>query len=86
MVQVARTGIRGFANAGGALVHRQDALVDVGHICPTFGIGLNYVFVQRILFEVGFQYYAGFGKAVLTPVINYIPFLYSVTAKVAYRF
>ncbi len=85
MVQIARTGIRGFANAGGALVHRQDELVDAGRITPTFGVGLNYVLAQRVFLELGFQYYAGFGKATLTPAVNYTPFLYSVTAKLGYR-
>lgn len=85
MVQIARTGIRGFANAGGALVHRQDELVNAGRICPTFGVGLNYVIAQRVLFELAFQYYAGFGKATLTPAVSYTPFLYSFTAKLGYR-
>lgn len=86
MVQIEHTGIRGFANAGGAVVHRHDILVDTSHICPTFGVGLNYVLVQHLLMELGFQYYAGFDKADVTPAVNYIPFLYSVTLKLAYRF
>lgn len=86
MVQVNHTGLRGFANAGGALIHRQDQLVDVGHISPTFGIGLDYVLSKRVMLELAFQYYAGFGKAVLKPVINYIPFLYTVHLKLGFRF
>jgi len=86
MVQIAKTGIRGFASAGAALIHRHDALVNTGHIDPTFGVGLNYIFACRVMAEVGFQYYAGYGKAVLRPAINYIPFLYSIHLKVAYRF
>lgn len=86
MVQVAHTGLRGFANAGGALTHRQDPLVDAGHITPTFGVGLDYVISKRIMTELVFQYYAGFGKAVLRPVLNYIPFLYTVHFKIGYRF
>ncbi|WP_423063143.1 hypothetical protein [Candidiatus Paracoxiella cheracis] len=85
MVQIARTGIRGFANAGGALIHRNDLLVNTTHVDPTFGVGLNYVFPCQIMLEFGFQYYAGYGKAVLRPAINYIPFLYSVHLKIAYR-
>lgn len=85
MVQVANTGIRGFASAGAALIHRHDALINTGHICPTFGVGMNYVFIYNLMLEVGFQYYAGYGKAVLRPAINYIPFLYSIHLKLAYR-
>jgi len=85
MVQIAHTGLRGFATAGPALIHRHDALVNTGHIDPTFGVGLNYVVLNRLMIEIAFQYYAGFGKAVLRPAINYIPFLYTVHLKLAYR-
>ncbi len=86
MVNVLQTGIRGFANAGGAVVYRSDVLTSIGHICPTFGVGINYVFIQRLLLEFGFQYTAGYGKATLYPAVNYIPFLYSIMTKLAYRF
>ena|SRR3990167_4222918 len=85
MVQMGSTGLRGFANAGGALVRRRDDLAHNIHVTPTFGVGVNYVFPSELMFEVGFQYYAGYGKAVVSPAANYMPFLYSVHAKLAYR-
>ncbi len=86
MVEINDTGIRAFANAGGALIHRHDALAENGHIGPTFGIGMGYVLIQRVMLELAFQYYAGYGKVVLEPAINYIPFLYTVHFKIGYRF
>ncbi len=86
MVEMNNTGIRGFANAGASLIHRHDSLVDVGHIGATFGVGLGYVFPARVMLELAFQYYAGYGKVVLKPAINYIPFLYTVHLKLGYRF
>ena len=85
MVQMGSTGLRGFATAGATLTHRHDTLTNVYHVNPTFGIGTNYVFPSRILLEIAFQYYAGYGKATLRPAIDYIPFLYSITARLAYR-
>lgn len=85
MVQMGTTGLRGFATAGATLTHRHDALTNVYHVNPTFGIGANYVFDARLLLEFAFQYYAGYGKATLRPAIDYIPFLYSIAVRVAYR-
>ncbi|MFK3617558.1 outer membrane beta-barrel protein [Coxiella burnetii] len=86
MAQLGESGFRGFANAGASFTHRNDLLVKGAHICPTFGVGINYVFIKRIMLEMGFQYYAGYGKAVINPGVNYVPFLYALTLKLAYRF
>ena len=86
MVPIGHTHWRGFANAGAAITHRNDPLVDVYHIVPTFGVGMNYVFHLRYFLEVAFQYYAGFGKATLRPAFDYIPFLYTVHVKFGFRF
>lgn len=86
MAQVQGTGLRGFANAGPAVIHRHDALAQSGHIAPTFGVGIDYVIEKRYMLELLFQYYAGYGKAVLKPAINYIPFLYTLHIKIMYRF
>ena len=86
MVPIAHTHWRGFANAGAALTHRGDPLVSAAHIVPTFGVGVNYVFHLRYFLEFAFQYYAGFGKATFRPALDYIPFLYTVHAKIGFRF
>ncbi|WP_280123836.1 hypothetical protein [Coxiella endosymbiont of Ornithodoros amblus] len=44
MVQLGRSGIRDFANAGAAFIHRHDFLVNGNHINPTFWVGLNRIF------------------------------------------
>ncbi len=86
MVHIGSTGLRGFATAGAAMVHRTDSLANDTHVNPTFGVGINYVFPFRMMMEIGFQYYAGYGQAVLKPAINYIPFLYDVHLKLGYQF
>lgn len=86
MVQIANSGVRGFANAGAALTHRSDMLNNIYHFTPTFGFGFDYVFRRHWMFVTGFQYYCGYGEANLTPAVNYIPFLYSLHVVMAYRF
>lgn len=86
MATIGHTSVRGFATAGPALVHRHDSLTVSQHICPTFGVGLNGVVSKRLMLELAFQYYAGYGKAVLVPAVNYIPFLYAVTLKTIFLF
>jgi hypothetical protein len=77
---------RGFANAGMAVTHRRDSLAQGAHICPTFGVGMTYFIKINTMMELVFQYYAGYGKAVVRPAISYMPFLYTVHLRVGYRF
>ena len=86
MVPIDHTQWRGFANAGAALTHRDDPLVNAGHITATFGIGVNYVFRLRYFLEFAFQYYAGYDKATLRPALDYTPFLYTLHMKLGFRF
>lgn len=86
MVPIGHSHLRGFANAGAGLIHRRDVLVDTAHVGPTFGIGLNEIFLSRLMLELAFQYYAGFGKATFEPAFNFIPFLNTVHLKLSYRF
>lgn len=85
MTQIAQTGWRGFANAGIDFTFRNDALSNTMRINPTFGVGMNYVLPHNIMLELAFQYVSGYGEANEVPVTKYMPFLYTVHAKLLYR-
>jgi len=86
LVPVYHTGIRAFADVGPAYVHRKDVLADKGKLGGTFGVGMDYNLTQHFMTELSFQYYTGYGESELKPVLDYIPFLYTVNVRVAYRF
>jgi len=85
MTQIANTGFRGYANAGIDFTSRNDPLTQTVRVAPTFGVGINYVLASRAMFELGFQYIAGFGICDEIPAKHYIPFLYAITLKIMYR-
>ena len=85
-VPISTLNLRGFSSMGVSLIRRHDVLSSTNHLCPTFGAGMSYFFKRHIMAELAFQYYAGYGKAVIRPAINYIPFLYTVHLKLGYRF
>jgi hypothetical protein len=85
MTEIACTGLRGFANAGVNFTSREDLILNTIRANPTFGVGLNYAFPERIMLEIAFQYVTGFGRANEVPVNYYIPFLYTIHLKILYR-
>ena len=86
MTQISNTGFRGFANAGIDFTFRSDVIRNAMRVNPTFGVGVNYAFEENIMFEMGFQYVPGYGEAIEMPAIEYMPFLYAITAKLMYRY
>lgn len=86
MLIVPKTTLRIFSSAGVASVFRQDDLNDAYRISPTFGFGINMLITDRIMVELGTNYTAGYGESEINPVLDFIPFLYSVFAKAAFRF
>lgn len=78
--------MRAFSSFGAAGVHRYDSLFDNWRISPTFAAGFNYNITPHFMIEVGANYIAGFGQSELDPVQDYVPFLYSGFARLAYRF
>jgi hypothetical protein len=86
MLQIPRTEFRVFSSAGIAALYREDLIIDDWRASPTFGVGVNYNFTDRIMGEVVANYTAGFGESQLSPADAYYPFLYSISARLAYRF
>lgn len=86
MLKIPRTKLKAYSSAGVADLHRKDMLLDQWLVTPTFGVGLIYAITERWAGEVAANYTAGFGESQLHPVNGYFPFLYSVTARLAYHF
>jgi len=85
LVPIMSSGVSGFADAGIAVIHRSDVLTNVSRVEPTFGIGAMYDLSKRILGEIGFQFTPGFGRSEIDPVNDYVPFVYVLYARLAYR-
>lgn len=86
MLIIPKTKIRFFSSAGVAEVIRQDQVNEATRVSPTFAVGFNMLLTDRIMAEIGTNYTAGYGESELNPVLDFIPFLYSVFGKLALRF
>ena len=86
MVPVGTPKIKAFSEIGPAYVQRIDDMAKKGRIGGVFGVGVDYNFSPRWMTELGFQYYTGYGESELKPVYDYIPFLYTINLRLAYRF
>lgn len=86
MLPIPQTDFRIYSSAGVAALYRKDMIIDDWRASPTFGVGANYNFTEHLMGEISANYTAGFGESQLSPVETYYPFLYSITARLAYRF
>lgn len=86
MLPILNSAFRIYSSAGIAGVHRSDILEKNWRASPTFGVGINYRLGTHIMAEIGGNYTAGYGESQLSPTDSYFPFLYSVTARLSYRF
>ena len=85
MLIVPKTTARMYSSFGIARVQRDDQLNHAWRLSPTFGLGANYNLDPHLMTELGAVYTAGYGESELNPAKDYIPFLYAVVLKVAYR-
>ena len=86
MLVLPKTSMRLFSSAGIATVIRKDNVAQLSRVSPTFGFGVNILFTEHIMGEIGTNYTAGYGESELNPVEDFVPFLYSIFGKIAYRF
>ena len=86
MMIIPKTNLRLYSSAGVARIQRSDVISSDWRTSPTFGVGINDNLNSHLLAEIGSTYTAGYGEAELNPAKDFIPFLYSVYAKLAYRF
>lgn len=85
MVIIPNTTIRAFSSIGAGMIHRYDAIQNLWRLTPTFGGGVNYNITDHLMGEIGGTYVAGNGESELDPAEDFIPFLYSVSVRLAYR-
>ncbi|WP_347252122.1 outer membrane beta-barrel protein [Legionella sp.] len=86
MLPISTTSFRIYSSVGIASVHRTDILTSDWRLSPTFGAGINYRVSNHVMAEIAGNYTAGYGESQLSPTDTYFPFLYSVTARLSYRF
>ena len=86
MLPIAQSGIRIYSSIGVGAVHRYDDIKNIWRANPAFGAGVNYNFTEHWMGEIGANYIAGYGEAELDPTRDFVPFVYSVFARLAYRF
>lgn len=86
MLVLPSSNIRAYSSAGVARVQRTDTIAEDYRISPTFGVGINTNITERVMAEIGVNYTAGYGESEINPANDYVPFLYSVFTKLAYRF
>ena len=85
MLEIPKTNWRLYSSAGVARVQRDDFINSNWRTSPTFGVGINDNILPHVMLEIGSTYTAGYGESELNPAKDFIPFLYSVFAKLAYR-
>jgi len=86
MLFIPQTTVRVYSSVGVAAVHRYDILEDRWRASPAFGVGFNYNITPHWMTEIGANFTGGYGESELTPANDYMPFLYSVFLRLAYRF
>lgn len=86
MLIIPQTNFRAYSSFGVADLHRKDMVLEDWRVSPSFGVGLIYPLSEHFMASLSGDYTAGFGESQLSPADSYFPFLYSVTARLAYRF
>lgn len=85
MLVVPKTKVRVFSSFGIADIHRDDVVKNQWRVAPTFAFGANYNVTPHIMTEISANYAAGYGESEISPIDDYIPFLYGISFKLAYR-
>jgi hypothetical protein len=80
-----KTNWRLFSGAGMCITHRADEVLNEYRATPTFILGATYALNPRVMMSIEGSATAGFGKSELNPTADYVPFLYALLAKFAYR-
>ncbi|MDF1677093.1 MAG: outer membrane beta-barrel protein [Legionellaceae bacterium] len=85
MFVLPETVIRAYSSLGVGWVHRGDEVNDVWLATPSFGAGVNYPLAEHLMIEVAANYMSGYGESELNPANDFVPFLYAVYFRLAYR-
>jgi len=85
MLTLPKTTVRFYSSFGVGGIHRHDELNNVWIASPSFGVGFNYLFTKHVMGELVGNYMSGYGTSEINPAKDYVPFLYSAYARIAYR-
>lgn len=85
LLTLPRTKLRAYSSIGVGWIHRKDWLTDLWLVTPSFGAGFNYPIHSHWMTELAVNYMSGYGESELNPARSYIPFLYAVYFRLAYR-
>ncbi|MDF1646010.1 MAG: outer membrane beta-barrel protein [Legionellaceae bacterium] len=85
MLVLPRTLVRPYSSIGVGWIHRADEINNAWLVAPSFGAGLNYPISKHFIGEFAANYMSGYGESELSPANDFIPFLYAVYFKLAYR-
>lgn len=85
MMTIPKTPIRAYSSVGLGKIHRKDEINDSWSLAPSFGAGFNYPFTEHLMGEIVGTYMTGYGESEISPVNDFIPFLYAVYFRLAYR-
>jgi hypothetical protein len=87
MVPIPHTNhARIFSSVGPSVTHRQDVVYNHWQLTPAFNFGFDVDVTEHAMIEVGANYTAGTAISEMNPTKDYIPFLYSGFARIAWRF
>lgn len=85
MFIIPKTPIRAYSSVGGGGIHRTDEINDIWVATPAFGVGINVPVSKHLMMEIAGNYMAGYGESELNPVEDFIPFLYAIYFRAAFR-
>ncbi len=85
MVVIPETIMRLYSSVGVGWIHRGDEINDSWLVAPSFGAGLNYPISEHWMGEIAANYISGYGESEISPANDFIPFVYAVFFRVAYR-
>lgn len=85
MMLLPRRNMRIFSSAGIASVIRDDQVNRMYRISPVFAFGVNLLVNDRVMIELASNYTAGYGESEINPVEDFVPFLYAIFLKAAWR-
>lgn len=86
MVQIKDTAARAYSGIGLGLLHRIDQVNNHYRKTPSFTIGANYNIAEHWMADLNGNFTAGYGASELCPADDFMPFVYSIVARLAYRF
>lgn len=86
MLTLPGSAARLYSSFGVAGVHRLDGMNRQWKPSAAFGAGFNADLTERLMIEIGFNYTAGYGESEINPANSYIPFLFSATLGLGFRF